>query len=155
MLITRSCCIDCQGTFNVLRPEDLRHTLGLFWRSECKLIENIFGILKIFVSWHAKHEATYIVNTKTYETNVYWVRATQRASIVEPHVLLNCSQQVTAKCTINFDVPSQILQANNFGAPLSQFPPVFRGVHGPPGPPAPPAITSLLTVGGNIVNDGN
>ena len=95
--ITRSCCIDCQGAFHVLRPEDLRRTLRFFWRSECKLIENIFGIPKIYVSWCAKHEATYIVNTKTYETNVDWVRATQRASIVESHILLDCSQQVTAK----------------------------------------------------------
>ena len=84
---------------------------GFFLRSECKLIENIFGIRKIFVSWHAKHEATYIVHTKTYYTNVDWVRTTQRASIVESHVLLDCSQQVTAKCSThvrsNFDVPSQ------------------------------------------------
>ena len=73
--------------------------MWFFWRSECKLIENIFGIRKIFVSWRAKHEATYIVNTKTYEKNVDWVRARQRTSIVESHILLDCSHQVTAKCS--------------------------------------------------------
>ena len=36
-----------------------------------------------------------------------------------------------APCTINFDVPSQILQANNFGAPLSQFVSVVRGTMTP------------------------
>ena len=72
MLIIRSCCIDCQGSFHGLRPKELRHTLRFFWRSECKLIEKFFGILKIFVIWHAKHEASYIVNMKTYETNVDW-----------------------------------------------------------------------------------
>ena len=30
MLITRSCCIDCQGAFHVLRPEDLWRTLRFF-----------------------------------------------------------------------------------------------------------------------------
>ena len=79
MLITRSCCINYQGAFHVLRPEVLRHTFRFFWFSECKLIENIFGVRKIFVSWRAKHEATYIVNTKTYDTNV------------DSHVLLDCS----------------------------------------------------------------
>ena len=50
MLETRSCCVDCEGAFHVLRPKDLRRTLRFFWRFECKLIENIFGIRKIFVS---------------------------------------------------------------------------------------------------------
>ena len=99
MKITRSCCIDCQGAFHALRPEDLRRTLRFFCCSECKLIENFFGIRKIFVSWRAKHEATYIVNTKTYDTNVDLVMAMQRASIVESHILLDCSQQVTANCS--------------------------------------------------------
>ena len=35
--------------------------------------------------------------------------------------------EVFYPCTINFDVPSQILQANNFGAPLSPFAPIFKG----------------------------
>ena len=34
MLITRSCCIDCQGAFNVVRPEDLRRILRFSWRFE-------------------------------------------------------------------------------------------------------------------------
>ena len=96
MLITRSCCIDYQGPS--IRPEDLRRVLRFFWRFDCRLIEKYFGIGKIFVSWRAKHKVTYIVNTKTYDTNVDWVRVTQRASIVESNVLLDCSQQVTAKC---------------------------------------------------------
>ena len=64
-------------------------------RNECKLIENIFGIRKIFVGWRAKHEATYIVNTKTHDTNVDRVMAMQSVSIVESHDLLDC----TAKCS--------------------------------------------------------
>ena len=63
MQITRSCYIDCQGTFHILRSEDLR-TFRFFWRSVCKLIKNIFDIRKIFASWRDKHEAIYIVNIK-------------------------------------------------------------------------------------------
>ena len=69
MQITRSCCFDCQGTFHVHRSEDLR-TFGFFWRSECKLIKNIFDIRKIFVS--AKYdEAVYIVNMKKNKTKTH------------------------------------------------------------------------------------
>ena len=45
MQITRSCCFECKGTFHVLRSEDLS-TLRFFWRSERKLIKNIFDIRK-------------------------------------------------------------------------------------------------------------
>ena len=41
----------------------------VFWRSEYKLIKNIFDIRNIFISWCAKHEATYILTyskTKTH-----------------------------------------------------------------------------------------
>ena len=66
MQITRSCCFECKGTFHVLRSEDLS-TLRFFWRSEHKLIKNIFDIRKIFVS--TKHaEAIYIVNMKKNKT---------------------------------------------------------------------------------------
>ena len=61
--ITRSSCIDCQGTFHVLRSEDL-WTFRFFWRSEFKLIKNIFDLRKIFVSWPSKHESIYKVNLK-------------------------------------------------------------------------------------------
>ena len=64
MQITRSCYIDdCHGAFHVVRSEDIR-TLRFFWRSECKLLKNIFDKCKILVSWRAKHEAIYIVNIK-------------------------------------------------------------------------------------------
>ena len=69
MQITRSFCIDCQGTFRVLRSEDLR-TLRFFWCSEFKLIKNIFDLRKIFVIWRAKHESTHIVNTKKNKTKL-------------------------------------------------------------------------------------
>ena len=67
MQITRSSCIDCQGTFHVLRSEDL-WTFRFFWRSEFKLIKNIFDLRKIFVSWRSKHESINIVNMKKNKT---------------------------------------------------------------------------------------
>ena len=41
-LMTRSSCIDCQGVFHILRPEDLRRTLRFFGVPSAKLKENTF-----------------------------------------------------------------------------------------------------------------
>ena len=92
MLMTKSCCIDCQGA--VLRPEDLLRTLRFF----CG-----FFVVRLFTASYSK---------------------------------------VFYPGTINFDVPSQILQANIFWRPLISIGAHIQGGHGPlppaPLPPLPP-----------------
>ena len=65
MQITRSSCIDCQGTLHVLRVEDL-WTLRFFLAFRIQTNKTIFDIRKIFVS--TKHEAIYIVNMNKYKS---------------------------------------------------------------------------------------
>ena len=90
----------------------------------------IFGIGKIFVSWRARNEATYIVNTKTYDTNV------------DSHVLLDCSQQVTAKCFTSVRsilmILAKYITNKQFWHPLIL---VYAPIQG--GNPAPPATSPL------------
>ena len=53
-----------QGAFHVLRHEDLRRTPRFFSAFCVHTNKKFVGVLKIFISWHAKHEAMYIVNVK-------------------------------------------------------------------------------------------
>ena len=115
-----------------------------FWLSECKLVENIFGVRKIFVSWRAKHEATYIVNTKTYDTNV------------DSHVLLDCSQQVTAKCSTSVRsilmILAKYITSKQFWRPLISICAPIQGGHGPLGPPATTPLVTPIALSVPILN---
>ena len=51
-----------QGAFHVLRPEDLQLTPRFFSAFGLQANKKFVGVPKIFVSWHVKHEAMYIVD---------------------------------------------------------------------------------------------
>ena len=56
--------LPAQSAFHVLGPEDLQRTPKFFSAFGVQTNKKLFGVLKIFVSWHAKHEVMYIVNVK-------------------------------------------------------------------------------------------